>query len=78
MLWAAYCVFCEFKSVRELSLIHIFYMTGTIEQLQIDAPVRIEIDTQGDNFLAYGESMEITCKVFKGWEDITDLSLIHI
>ena len=48
------------------------YMTGTIEQLQIDAPVRIEIDTQGDNFLAYGESMEITCKVFKGWEDITD------
>ncbi len=48
------------------------YMTGTIEQLQIDAPVRIEIDTQGDNSLAYGESMEITCKVFKGWEDITD------
>lgn len=48
------------------------YMTGTIEQLQIDVPVRIEIDTQGDNFLAYGESMEITCKVFKGWEDITD------
>ena len=48
------------------------YMTGTIEQLQIDEPVRIEIDTQGDNFLAYGESMEITCKVFKGWEDITD------
>lgn len=48
------------------------YMTGTIEQLQIEAPVRIEIDTQGDNFLAYGESMDITCKVFKGWEDITD------
>ena len=48
------------------------YMTGTIEQLQIETPVRIEIDTQGDNFLAYGESMDITCKVFKGWEDITD------
>ena len=48
------------------------YMSGTIEQLAIDAPVRIEIDTQGDNFLAYGESMDITCKVFKGWEDITD------
>ncbi len=46
------------------------YMTGTIEQLQ-NEPVRIEIDTQGDNFLAYGESMDITCRVFKGWEDIT-------
>ena len=40
-------------------------MTGTIEQLQIDAPVRIEIDTQGDNFLAYGESMEILARSLK-------------
>ena len=29
------------------------YMTGVIEQLE-NYPARIEIDTQGDNFLAFG------------------------
>ena len=47
------------------------YMTGVIEQLE-NYPVRIKIDTQGDNFLAFGETMDITCRVFKGWNDITD------
>lgn len=47
------------------------YMTGIVEQLAV-LPVRIEIDTQGDNFLACGENMDITCRVFRGWEDITD------
>ena len=47
------------------------YMTGVIEQLE-NYPARIEIDTQGDNFLAFGETMDITCRVFKGWSDITD------
>ena len=46
-------------------------MTGVIEQLE-NYPARIEIDTQGDNFLAFGETMDITCRVFKGWSDITD------
>lgn len=47
------------------------YMTGTLEQMNALFP-RMEIDTQGDNFLAYGESKIITCKVFRGWEEVTD------
>lgn len=47
------------------------YMTGTIEQIDND-PLRMEIDTQGDNYLAYGEMMTVTCKVYKGWRDVTD------
>ena len=47
------------------------YMTGVIEQLAV-LPVRIEVDIQGDNFLSYGEKKDITCKVFRGWEDITN------
>lgn len=47
------------------------YMTGTLEQMNALFP-RMEIDTQGDDFLAYGESKIITCKVFRGWEEVTD------
>lgn len=47
------------------------YMTGHMEQVEI-RPYRIEIDTQGDTFLAYGESKLITCTVYHGWEDVTD------
>jgi hypothetical protein len=32
----------------------------------------MEIDTQGDSFLAWGETMDITCRVFRGFEDVTD------
>ncbi len=46
------------------------YMTGTIEQLE-HIPLQMKIDTQGDNFLAYGESVVATCSVFKGWDDVT-------
>lgn len=35
-------------------------------------PLRMEIDTQGDSFLAWGETMDITCRVFRGFEDVTD------
>jgi hypothetical protein len=31
----------------------------------------LDIDTNGDGFLAFGETMTITCNVFKGWKDIT-------
>ena len=48
------------------------YMTGTIAQLAIDAPARMEIDTEGDNFLAWGESMTCTCRVYKGWDEVTE------
>ena len=47
------------------------YMTGTIEQLSV-APVRMEIDTRGDYFLAYGENMVCTCYVYKGWTDVSE------
>lgn len=47
------------------------YMIGTVEQMKALFP-RIEFDTEGDTFLAYGETKTITCKVFRGWEDVTD------
>lgn len=47
------------------------YMTGTIQQFE-HIPLRMEIDTEGDNFLAYGESVVATCTVFKGWDDVTE------
>lgn len=46
------------------------YMIGTIEQMEALFP-RMEIDTDGDYFLAYGESLNVTCKVFRGWKDVT-------
>ena len=46
-------------------------MIGTVEQMKALFP-RIEFDTEGDTFLAYGETKTITCKVFRGWEDVTD------
>ena len=47
------------------------YKTGRIEQMQALFP-RMEIDTEGDTFLAYGETKKITCRVYRGWEDVTD------
>lgn len=46
------------------------YMSGVIEQLE-QLPLRLDIDTEGDNTLAYGEHLHITCKVFRGWQDKT-------
>ena len=46
------------------------YMSGTIQQFE-DLPLRMEIDTQGDSFLAFGEHMLVTCAVMRGWEDLT-------
>lgn len=36
-----------------------------------DMPPRMEIDTQGEEFLAYGESMLVTCRVKQGFFDVT-------
>ena len=47
------------------------YMVGTIEQMKALFP-RMEIDTEGDTFLAYGETKKITCTVYRGWDEITD------
>lgn len=46
------------------------YMSGVIEQFA-ELPLRMEIDTQGDGFLAFGESLLATCTVLRGWEDLT-------
>ena len=46
------------------------YMSGTIKQFE-ELPLRMEIDTQGYTELAYGESMDVTCTVMRGWEDLT-------
>ena len=47
------------------------YMSGTIQQFE-NLPYRLEIDTEGQDTLAFGESLNITCSVFKGWDDVTD------
>lgn len=47
------------------------FMTGILEQVKALFP-RIEFDTEGDTFLAYGERKKITCKVFRGWDEVTD------
>lgn len=48
------------------------YMSGTIQQFtQLD--LRMEIDTEGDTFLAWGESLHVTCHVWRGfYEEVTD------
>ena len=51
------------------------YMTGTIEQ-STHIPYRMEIDTEGDNLIAYGETKHISCKVFFGWEEVPDERII--
>lgn len=35
-------------------------------------PLRMEVDTQGDSFLAWGETMTAICRVYRGFEDVTD------
>lgn len=50
--------------------LHNIYMSGTIQQFERLDP-RMEIDTGGDTFLAYGESKTIVCTVYRGWEELT-------
>lgn len=47
------------------------YMTGRIEQIDAN-PLYMTLDYENDNFLAYGETKRIDCRVFRGWEDVTD------
>ena len=47
------------------------YVTGTLNQLE-DVALRMEIDTGGDGFLGYGETMTATCRVMRGWRDVTE------
>jgi hypothetical protein len=48
-------------------------MSGTIEQIE-DMDLRLEIDTNGDNFIAPGETLQVTCRVWRGgyFEEVTE------
>lgn len=47
------------------------YFYGHLQQI-FNAPYELIIENGGDNFLAFGESMDITCKVMKGLNDVTN------
>lgn len=47
------------------------YFTGHIEEVT-NYPLRLVIDTGGVTELAYGESLTVTCALYKGWNDWTD------
>ena len=47
------------------------YIYGTIDQFERVA-ITMQIDTQGMRDLAYGESVLLTCKLFKGYVDVTE------
>lgn len=47
------------------------YMRGTIEKLD-SYPARMEITYDGYAELAEGETGRVTCRVWRGWEDITE------
>lgn len=47
------------------------YVSGTIQQVNAE-PLRLELETDGDNFLTYGESLHVTCRAYRGWTEVTD------
>lgn len=75
-------IVAQFGDVTNLSVLGIsmegysayldnIYMRGTIQQF-VDAPLRVAINTDGDQFLAKGESLHLTCSLWRGYlEDIT-------
>lgn len=46
------------------------YFYGSIQSIE-NAPYILELDHGNDGFLAFGESMTITCRLMKGFEDKT-------
>lgn len=48
------------------------YMSGTIEQFEQIAPVRLEIESSIGQVIPQGGSTTLTCKAWRGWEDVTD------
>ncbi|MCM1222513.1 MAG: hypothetical protein NC548_49395, partial [Lachnospiraceae bacterium] len=46
------------------------YMTGVIKQLNAN-PLYMVIDYDNDNLISYGETKTISCRVFRGFEDVT-------
>lgn len=49
------------------------YMSGTIEQIE-DMDLRLEIETNGDTFLAWGETLQLHCRVWRGgyFKEVTE------
>lgn len=47
---------------------------GSTDWIKIDgwADIYMTLDQGGDGYLSFGESINITCKVFEGYQDITD------
>lgn len=46
------------------------YMSGTIQQFD-QMPLRMEVSNSLDGFLAFGETCTLSCRVMKGWTDLT-------
>jgi hypothetical protein len=46
------------------------YVAGTINQISA-TPLRLELSTDGDYFLTYGESIHVTCTAMQGYQDKT-------
>lgn len=46
------------------------YMSGTIKQFE-NLSLRLDINTDGDSFIAYGETKHISCTLWRGFEDVT-------
>ncbi len=46
------------------------YMSGTIKQFE-DLSIRLDVNTDGDPFIAWGETKHISCQVWRGYEDVT-------
>lgn len=47
------------------------YMRGTIQEVTA-LPLRMEIGIDGYQTMAFGETIHVECRVYRGWEDITD------
>lgn len=58
---------------KQISLSAIRNWIASIFLPYSEMPLRMELLTNGDNFLSYGESLVLTCKVWKGmYEDVTN------
>jgi hypothetical protein len=49
------------------------YFGGSIKYIHSDDnPLRLELNTNGDNFMAWGETLQLTSRAYRGWKDYTD------
>ncbi len=48
------------------------YCMSTEPDVEIPVYYSLEFDGAGDGYLAWGESLTISCRVLMGWHDVTD------